>query len=104
MCKNTIGELKLQPMKDDNHFVFINDVIKMNGKINKGDHIKIKIAEYHVEQGQYILTENSDPIAEIIVRGKPVVFQIDKPYRVIDELYNAVTDFYRKRYYFGTQS
>lgn len=99
-----MGELKLLPMKDDDHFVFINAIIKMNGKINKGDHIKIKVAEYYIEQEDYILKEQSDPIAEIIVRGTPVAFQIDKPYRTINELYDAVTDFYRKRYYFGVTS
>ena len=46
MLKNSVGELKLSPIKEEGKFVFYNDFITINGKVSKGDKIKILVESY----------------------------------------------------------
>ncbi len=46
MSKNLLGELKLSPLKENGKFVFMNNEIRENGKLCKGDYIKIFADEY----------------------------------------------------------
>ncbi len=101
MCKSSIGELKLSPIKDEGKFVFINNEVRMNGKVNKGDMVKIYLSHYETKDGTYHLTENSRPFSKLTVRGNSVLFETQKEYADLNEFYNDVTDFYKNQFYFG---
>lgn len=103
MCKSSIGELKLSPIKDEGKFVFINNEIRMNGKLNKGDAVKIYVTHYEVKDGVYHLSGNSQPFSKLTVRGNAVSFETQKEYANLGDLYNDITEFYKNRFYFGNK-
>ena len=103
MCKSSIGELKLSPIKDDGKFVFLNTEVRVNGKLNKGDAVKIYVSNYEFKNGQYHLSESSEPFSKIVVRGNAVAFSTDKQYTNVQELYTDVSEFYKNQFYFGKQ-
>lgn len=103
MCKSSIGELKLSPIKDDGKFVFINNEIRMNGKLNKGDAVKIYVTYYEMKDGIYHLSEHSQPFSRLTVRGNPLSFEAQKEYANLNDFYNDITEYYKTQFYFGNK-
>ena len=54
MSKTSLGDLKLSPLKENGKFVFINNEVRVNGKLNKGDYIKIFVDGYEMKDGKYV--------------------------------------------------
>jgi hypothetical protein len=101
MCKSSIGELKLSPIKDEGKFVFINNEVRVNGKLNKGDYVKVYVSSYELKNGADVLSDSSQPISNIVVRGNKMSFEVNKAYNSIQDLYNEVSEFYKNQFYFG---
>src|SRR6476620_8031494 len=70
--KNSIGELKLSPIKEDGKFVFFNDFITINGKVSKGDKIKIFVDNYEVKTNKYFIDPKISAAATLTVRGENI--------------------------------
>ena len=75
MNKNTLGEIQLSPIKENGKFVFINREVRVNGKLNKGDYIKIFVDGYELQNGKYLIKSTSSPVSKIVVRGTPLELQ-----------------------------
>lgn len=103
MIKNSIGELKLSPMKDEGMFVFYNDFITINGKVSKGDRISIFVPGYEVKEGKYHLDPDKMSKAELVVRGQKVTQEALKGHKTIDDLYQQVSNLYKDQFYFGAK-
>lgn len=101
MYKNSVGELKLLPIKDEGKFVFLNDAVRVNGKLNKGDYIKILVNSYQQANNDYILSEDSAPVCKMIVRNVRVEFPIAENFNTIAQLYDSASEFYKNQFYFG---
>ena len=101
MSKTTLGELKLSPLKEDGCFVFINNEIRMNGKLNKGDSVKIFVEGYELQNGKYLIKGSSTPKYKLVVRGIPILLSHQTPVTTIDELYQKVCELYKNQFYFG---
>jgi hypothetical protein len=101
MYKNSIGELKLLPIKDEGKFIFLNDTIRVNGKLNKGDYIKILVHSYHQEGDRHILTEESASECKLIVRNEKMLFPDATAFNTIEDLYENASEYYKKQFYFG---
>jgi hypothetical protein len=101
MSKNSLGELKLSPIKENGKFVFMNTEVRVNGKLNKGDAIKIFVDGYEQQNGQYIIKNLSHPTSKIIVRGQPMMHDLPTDISTIDDLYNKVGEMYKNQFYFG---
>ena len=101
MSKNTLGEIKLSPIKENGKFVFINNEIRVNGKLNKGDYIKIFVYSYEVKDGRYLIKNTSSPASKIVVRGTPMQLEHGTEYETIDDLYLKVGEMYKNQFYFG---
>lgn len=103
MIKNSLGELKLSPLKDDGRFVFINNEVRVNGKVNKGDYVKIFVEAYEQQGATYMLKEGKKPYAKIVVRTQPpIIKELDiKHGATLNELYDMVGELYKNQFYFG---
>ena len=101
MSKNTLGELKLSPIKENGKFVFINNEVRVNGKLNKGDYIKIFVDSYEMKDGSYLIKNSSLPSSKIVVRGTPLTHEHSIEIITIDDLYNTVGEMYKNQFYFG---
>ena len=100
MAKTSIGELKLSPVKENGKFVFFNDFITINGKVSKGDNVKIFVDSYQPSGGKYLISAGR-PSASMLVRGQEHLDSADKDYVTIDEYYNHVTEVYKQHFYFA---
>jgi hypothetical protein len=103
MIKNSIGELKLSPIKDDGKFVFFNDFITINGKVSKGDRINLYVDTYELKNNKYYIDVNAAAAADIIVRGEKHRYDDLNGYPVIDDLYNKAAELYKEKFYFGNK-
>ncbi len=103
MIKNSIGELKLSPIKDEGKFVFFNDFITINGKVSKGDRVSLFVSTYELKNGKYYIDGNSDTSAELVVRGNRHSYPSLGGYQTIDELYNKAAELYKENFYFGSK-
>ena len=101
MNKNSLGEIKLSPIKENGKFVFINSEIRVNGKLNKGDSIKIFVDGYELKDGSYLLKGPSNPSSKMVVRGTPMTFDHPEDISSVDELYDKVAEMYKNQFYFG---
>jgi len=100
MSKTSLGDLKLSPLKENGKFVFINNEVRVNGKLNKGDYIKIFVDSYEMKDGKYIL-KGENPSSKLVVRGLPIQYEPTQTVATIDELYQKVSEMYRNQFYFG---
>ena len=101
MIKSTIGELKIYPLKEDGCFVFFNDFITINGKVSKGDSVKVFVPQYNNTTGTYVLNKVQPAKAVLIVRGKEKKIDNITGYETLDKLYEHVTALYKEHFYFG---
>ena len=101
MLKSTIGELKLSPLKEDGMFVFFNDFITINGKVSKGDSIKIFVKQYELRNGKYHLDTAAPSKAMLVVRGKEKGHENIATPETLDKLYEHVGGLYKEHFYFG---
>ena len=103
MIKNSIGELKVYPLKEDSMFVFFNDFITINGKVSKGDSIKIFVPKYDNQDGAYKLDVAQPAKAHLVVRGKDVQEDTISGYSTLEKLYDHVSAIYKEKFYFGDE-
>lgn len=102
MSKNTLGEIKLSPLKENGKFVFINNEVRVNNKQNKGDYIKIFVDAYEVRDGKHFIKGAANPTSKMVVRGEaPLLHDFPHNFETIEELYQKVGDMYRNQFYFG---
>jgi len=101
MRKTSLGELKLSPLKENGKFVFINNEIRVNGKLNKGDYIKLYVDSYEQQQGKFLIRGNSNPSSKIVVRGLPLLHDHEEIIESVEDLYSKVSEMYRNQFYFG---
>ena len=101
MSKNTLGEIKLSPLKENGKFVFISNEIRVNGKLNKGDYIKIFVDGYEQKNGKYILKNTTQPASKMVVRGTPLEQTHFGDFNTVEELYEKVGEMYKNQFYFG---
>lgn len=101
MIKNSIGELKISPLKEDGMFVFFNDFITINGKVSKGDSVKIFVPKYDNQQGAVNLDVAQPAKAQLVVRGKEKKFDDLAGYSTLEKLYEHVSALYKEQFYFG---
>jgi hypothetical protein len=100
MIKTSVGELKLSPIKEEGKFVFYNDFITINGKVSKGDRIKIFVDSYLPENGKYAI-KSGQPSAELIVRGEEFKHNSTEAPATVEDYYNQVSELYKQHFYFG---
>lgn len=103
MKKNSIGQLKLSPIKDEGKFVFYNDFITINGKVSKGDKVMILIDRYDIQNGQYNIDPASEASAVMTIRGKQFREDGLRGHSTIDSLYDHVANLYKDKFYFGSR-
>lgn len=101
MLKSSIGELKLSPLKEDGMFVFFNDFITINGKVAKGDDIKIFVRQYENKLDKVHLQPNDTAKTIMKVRGKEKTHEGLAGYDTLEKLYDKVAAIYKEHYYFG---
>lgn len=101
MSKNSLGEIKLSPIKENGKFVFINNEVRVNGKLNKGDYIKIFVDAYELRNGKYLLNNSAPVPIKLVVRGTSLTHELTDTYETVDELYNKAGEMYKNQFYFG---
>jgi len=101
MIKSTIGELKISPIKEDGMFVFFNDFITINGKVSKGDSVKIFVKQYDNKTGTFLLDKTMPAKAILTVRGKGKEYEDIVGHETLNKLYEHVTTLYKEHFYFG---
>jgi len=101
MSKNTLGEIKLSPIKENGKFVFINNELRVNGKLNKGDYIKIFVDAYELQNGKYLIKHVTPPTSKIVVRGTALQHEHSTDFVNMDDLYSKVGEMYKNQFYFG---
>lgn len=101
MIKSTIGELKISPIKEDGMFVFFNDFITINGKVSKGDSVKVFVKQYDNKTGTFQLDKADAAKAVLVVRGKEKQHDNITGYETLSKLYDHVSALYREHFYFG---
>lgn len=104
MLKSSIGELKLSPIKEDSMFVFFNDFIKINGKISKGDTVKVFVKQYQQNGDSFKIDETTPAKALLTVRGEEKAHDNITGFNNLEALYNHVTALYKEHYYFGEKN
>jgi len=100
MAKTSIGELKLSPVKENGRFVFFNDLITINGKVSKGDNVKIFVDAYQAAGGKFKILSGT-PSALLTVRGQEHVHNDGTSYATVEDYYTVVTEAYKNHFYFG---
>ncbi len=101
MLKSSIGELKLSPIKEDSMFVFFNDFITINGKVSKGDSVKVFVKQYQQNGSNFDLDKEAPAKALLTVRGKEKLHENITGYTNLERLYDHVTALYKEQFYFG---
>ncbi len=101
MIKNSTGELKLSPIKEEGKFVFFNDFITINGKVSKGDKMKIFVSSYQQQNGKFVIDPNSSADAVLVVRGATSRHENISGYDTVDKLYDHVSGLFKESFYFG---
>ena len=103
MIKSTLGELKLSPLKEDSRFVFINNEVRVNGKLNKGDYLKIFVEAYEQRGATFVLKGEKMPYVKMVVRAQaPIVQDLAcAPEATLDEMYEKAGTLYKNQFYFG---
>lgn len=101
MIKSTIGELKISPIKEDGMFVFFNDFITINGKVSKGDSVKLYVKQYDNKTGTFVLDKETPSKATLVVRGKEKLHDNITGYDTLNKLYDHVCALYKEAFYFG---
>lgn len=101
MIKSSIGELKISPIKEDGMFVFFNDFITINGKVSKGDSVKIFVKQYDNKTGAFLLEKSEASKAVLVVRGKEKVHENLTGYETLNKLYEQASALYKEHFYFG---
>lgn len=82
-------------------FVFFNDFITINGKVSRGDSVKIFVPQYDNKTGKYLLNKGDTSKANLVVRGKEKMHENLSGYETLDKLYEHVSALYREHFYFG---
>lgn len=82
-------------------FVFFNDFITINGKVSKGDSVKIFVPKYDNQSGDFKLDMQQAAKAKLVVRGKEKEHDNLVGYSTLDKLYEHVSGLYREQFYFG---
>ena len=103
MIKNSIGELKLSPIKENGKFVFFNDFITINGKVSKGDRITLFVDSYEFTAGKYNLVNNKSVSGELIVRGIKQNYIAPDNFNSVNEAYDKAAEQYKENFYFGNK-
>jgi hypothetical protein len=100
MSKTSIGTLELSPLKENGKFVFLNNSITINGKVSKGDYVKIFVEAYSLVNGKYQISTGR-PEATLLVKG--VAYHHNDPefHKTIDEYYQHITEVYKNHFYFS---
>lgn len=101
MTVTSLGEIRLSPIKENGKFVFINNEVRINGKLNKGDSIKIFVDAYEMNNGKYLLKNTTPPFSQIVVRGALIQHEHAAQFSTVDELYTRVSEMYKNQFYFG---
>ncbi|HTN44786.1 MAG TPA: hypothetical protein VL098_00440 [Flavipsychrobacter sp.] len=101
MYKNSLGELKLLPIKLDGKFVFLNDTLRVNGKTSKGDHIKILADHYHIVAGKHLISKGATMVCEMVVRGEKMQIPCYENLACVEDFYDTLSESYKKLFYFG---
>ncbi len=104
MLKNSVGELKLSPIKEEGKFVFYNDFITINGKVSKGDKIKILVESYQPQGTKVAIPEAAVSSAILVVRGAQYRHDDISGHETMDKLYDHVATLYKNRFYFGDKA
>ena len=104
MIKTSIGELKLFPIKEEGKFVFYNDFITINGKVSKGDQVKIFVESYEIKDGKHLIKSANPATALLTVRGKEHRHTDEKAHKTIEQYYDDVTEAYKNHFYFGAKA
>ena|SRR5690606_23192282 len=104
MIKSSIGELKISPIKEDSMFVFFNDFITINGKVSKGDSVKVYVKQFDNKTGVFVLDKASPAKAALVVRGKEKQHDNITGYETLDKLYDHVSALYKEHFYFGDKN
>ncbi len=104
MIKSSVGELKLSPIKEEGRFVFFNDFITINGKVSKGDKIKIFVESYQPQGNKITIPEASNSSAVLVVRGQQYRHDDITGMDTMDKLYEHVSTLYKNRFYFGDKA
>ncbi len=104
MLKTSVGELKLSPIKEEGKFVFYNDFITINGKVSKGDSIKIFVESYQQLGNKIIIPEQSNASALLVVRGEKHRHDGLTGHETLNTLYDHVSTLYKNRFYFGDKA
>jgi hypothetical protein len=103
MIKTSIGELKLSPIKENGKFVFINTFITINGKVSKGDSIKIFVDAYQQANGKHLIS-SGNPSAVLVVRGQEHANTEANGHTSVEDYYNHVSELYKNLFYFGKKA
>jgi len=98
---NSLGQIKLSPIKENGKFVFINNELRVNGKLNKGDYIKIYVDSYEVQNGKHLIKHITPPTSKIVVRGTPFLHEHSMEFATVEDLYSKVGEMYKNQFYFG---
>ncbi|MBS1589112.1 MAG: hypothetical protein JST52_05815 [Bacteroidetes bacterium] len=102
MSKNTLGDIKLSPLKENGKFVFINMEVRVNNKLNKGDYIKIFVDSYEQKGDKFYIKHVTPPTSKMVVRGStPIISEHSIEFSNLDDLYAKVGDMYKNQFYFG---
>jgi hypothetical protein len=73
----------------------------VNGKLNKGDYIKIFVDGYELQNGKYLIKSANPPSSKIVVRGTSFKHEYSELFTFIDDLYDKVGEMYKNQFYFG---
>lgn len=101
MIKNSIGELKISPIKEEGKFIFFNDFITINGKVSKGDSVKIFVSKYDSQSEPIKIDMETPAKAQLVVRGENKEYDNLVGYSTLEKLYEHVSGLYREHFYFG---
>lgn len=82
-------------------FVFFNDFITINGKVSKGDSVKIFVPKYEQQSDAFKLDGAMPAKAALVVRGKETLLDGLAGYTTLEKLYDHVSAQYRELFYFG---
>lgn len=104
ILKTSVGELKLSPVKEEGKFVFYNDFITINGKVSKGDKIKILVESYKPDFNKIFIPENASSSALLVVRGQQYRHDGLTGFETLQNLYEHVSTLYKNRFYFGDKA
>lgn len=82
-------------------FVFFNDFITINGKVSKGDSVKVFVKQYENQGSKIVLNKEFAAKATLIVRGTEKRHDEINGYETLERLYDHVSALYKEHFYFG---